>query len=58
MTRRRVAEGNDKAKGIFLTGLSCEDCDTFPIGELDRGEGEGDLGLEKAMASRSSCSRP
>lgn len=49
MTRRRVAEGNDRAKGIS--------CNMFPIGIPDRGEDEN-VGLEKAMANRSSCSRP
>lgn len=69
MTRKRVAEGKDRAKGIFLTALPPKCCNILladPFGSGDAGIGDPDRGVdddeeagfEKATASRSSCSRP
>ena len=68
ITRKRVAEGNDKANGTFLTAFSPIGLDIMVPGELGRGddglgepdrvEDEKDVGIEKATASRSSFSRP
>lgn len=65
MTRKSVADGNERAKGTLLTALSAVKLERLlaePFGSGDGGTdpeaGDKEAGFEKAMANLSSCSRP